>query len=93
MRFRWKMDGFFNGGNMICLDQQNKVCARFESSKWALRKDGKFDVGPFVSGTLMDEIVVIGLAILEKRRRQKNKKNAMAAGAGGSAAASSGGGC
>lgn len=92
MRFRWKMDGFFNGGNMICLDQQNKVCARFESSTWALRKDGKFEVGPFVSGILMDEVVIIGLAILEKRRRQ-NSDAAMAGGAGGSAAASSGGGC
>ena len=90
MRFRWNMDGFFNGANMTCLDQQNKVYARFESSMWALRKDGMFEVGPFVSGILMDEVVIIGLAILEKRRRQNNDA---AIGAGGSAAACSGGGC
>lgn len=87
MRFKWKMDGLFNGGDMICLDQQDKVCAKFENSMWALQKDGKFEVGPFVSGVLMDEVIVTGLAMLEARRRQSRSS------AGASAAAGGGGGC
>ena len=72
------MDGMFSGGDMMCLDQQDKVCARFENSAWALRKDGKLKVGPFVSGVLMDEVVVTGLAMLEARRRSKNRSAASA---------------
>lgn len=81
MRFKWKMDGLFNGGDMICLDQQDKVCAKFENSMWALQKDGKFEVGPFVSGVLMDEVVVSGFAMVEARRR-KNSRAAAGASAG-----------
>ena len=61
------------------------VRAKFESSGWALKKDGKFEVAPSVSGALMDEVIVCGLAMLELQRRRK--KNASAGGAGG------GGGC
>ena len=70
MRYKWKSDRAFNGGDLICLDQQNKMCAKFQNSMWALQKDGKFEVGPFVDGTLMDEIIVTGLAMLEARRRR-----------------------
>ena len=76
----------FNGGDMICLDQQNKVCAKFQNSMWALKKDGKFEVGPFVDGVLMDEVVVSGLAMLEARRRR-------AAASSGGAGGGGGGGC
>lgn len=72
MQLKWKRDKIFSGGDMICLDQQQKVCAKFENSTWALKKDGKFEVGPFVSGVLMDEVVVTGLAMLEARRRENN---------------------
>ena len=82
MRYKWKMDGFFNGGDMICLDQQEKVCARFENNAWALQKDGKFEVGPFVDGVLMDEVVVSGLAMVEARRR-KSSNSAAGGSAGG----------
>lgn len=65
MRLKWKKDG----RDMICLDQQENVCAKFENSVWALQKDGKFEVGPCVNGIRMDEIVVTGLAMLEAKRR------------------------
>ena len=55
---------------MICLDQHDKVCARYENSMWALQKDGKFELGPLVSGVLADEVVVTGLTMLEARRRR-----------------------
>ena len=81
MRFKWKNADIFDGGGMICLDQQDRVCAKFEKSMWALHKDGKFEVGPFVSGVLMDEVVVTGLAMLEaKRRRSRSAAGASAAG-------------
>ena len=89
MRFKWKMGGFLHGGDMRCSDQEDRVCAKFESSGWALKKDGKFEVAPSVSGALMDEVIVSGLAMLELQRRRK--KNASAGGAAG--AASGGGGC
>lgn len=55
---------------------------KVENSAWALQKDGKFEVGPFVSGILMDEVVVTGLAMVEARRRKRNN-GAVAAGAAG----------
>ncbi|KAF6238392.1 hypothetical protein HO173_003359 [Letharia columbiana] len=70
MCFKWKSDNLFNGGDMICLDQHDKVCARYENSMWALQKDGKFELVPFVSGVLADEVVVTGLTMLEARRRR-----------------------
>ena len=73
---------------MRCSDQEDKVCAKFESSGWALKKDGKFELAPSVSGALMDEVIVSGLAMLELQRRRKN--NAAAGSAAG--AASPGGG-
>ena len=89
MRFKWKMGGFLHGGDMRCSDQEDRECANFESSGWALKKDGKFEVAPSISGALMDEVIVSGLAMLELQRRRKNNASAGAA-AGG---ASGGGGC
>ena len=67
----------FNGGDMLCFDQQDKVCAKFQNSMWALQKDGKFEVGPFVDGVVMDEIVVTGLAMLEARRRRASSTRSL----------------
>ena len=53
----------------MCLDQQNNLCARFLFSRWAMKILGKFVMGPFVNGVLMDEIIVTGMAILEAQRR------------------------
>lgn len=71
-RLKWKMGGFLHSGDMTCLDQQNQMYAKFESSGWALKKDGKFDVAPSFSGVLLDEVLVAGLAMLELKRRSDN---------------------
>lgn len=94
MRFKWKAGGVLHRGDMKCSDQEDRVYANFESSGWALKKDGKFKIAPSVSGALMDEVIVSGLAMLELQRRRKNNASAGAA-AGGAAAggASGGGGC
>ena len=69
MRFKWKSDKIWKGNDLVCLDQQEQVCARFEASSWALHKDGKFEVWPFVDGVLMDEVIVTGLAMVEMQKR------------------------
>ena len=90
-RLKWKMGGFLHSHDMTCSDQQDRVYAKFESSGWALKKNGKFDVAPSVSGVLLDEVLVAGLAMLElKRRRDKAAAGSAAGGAAGSAA---GGAC
>lgn len=91
MHFKWKADNFFNGGDMVCVDQRNKVCAKFGSSMWALQKDGKFKLGPFVNGVLMDEVVVTGLTMLEARRRRSSHRTVT--GAAGAIAGAGGVGC
>ena len=68
MQFTWKMEGLFQVGDMICVDQQGKLYAKFLYSRRALKKEGKFEMGPFVSGVLMDEVVVTGLTMVEAKR-------------------------
>ncbi|KAM0799613.1 hypothetical protein BDR22DRAFT_305728 [Usnea florida] len=80
-RFKWKMGGFLHNADMTCLDQQDQVCARFESSAWALKKNGKFDIAPSVSGVLLDEIIVVGLVMLELKKRRDNANAAAGAAA------------
>lgn len=80
--FKWKNDGVFSGGDMLCLDQREQLIARFESSNWAMKKEGKFELSPGVSGVLMDEIVASGIAMVEQRRRQKKNSAAASASAG-----------
>ena len=81
MRYKWKMGGFLHNADMTCLDQQDQVCARFESSAWALKKNGKFDIAPSVSGVLLDEIIVVGLVMLELKKRRDNANAAAGAAA------------
>ena len=89
MRFKWKMGGFLHGGDMRCSDQADHECAKFESSGWALKKNGKFEIAPSVSVALMDEVIVSGLAMLELQRRRRNNASAGGAAGGGGG----GGGC
>lgn len=77
---KWKMGGFLHSGDMTCSDQWDRVYAKFESSGWALKKNGKFDVAPSVSGFLLDEVLVTGLAMLELKRRRDNAAAGSAAG-------------
>lgn len=76
---------------MRCSDQEDGVCAKFESSGWALNKDGKFEVAPSVDGALMDEVIVSGLTMLELQRRKR--RNASAGAAAGGASGGGGGAC
>lgn len=82
--FKWKRDGMLSS-DLICLDEGQQAVARFESSGWAMKKEGKFELTPGVNGVLMTEIVTSGIAMVEYRRRQRKKSSA---GGGASAGAS-----
>ena len=70
---KWKRDGLESEGNMLCVDGQQVLIARFERSRRAKRKGGKFLISPGVEGRLMDEVVVSGLAMVQYHRRHKKK--------------------
>lgn len=71
MHFTWKDVYNLSGGDMKCVDQQGYVCSKYNSSTFALTKDGKFEIEPSVTGILMDEVIVTGLATLEYKRRAR----------------------
>ena len=79
---KWKRDGLFSGGDMICIDEKEQLFARFQASGWAMKKDRKFELSPGVGGVLMDEIVVSGIAMIELRKRQSRSAAAGAAAGG-----------
>lgn len=75
-RFTWKCDKW-HGLDMVCRDERKEAYARFDSSTWAMHKEGKFEMGPAVDdGALMDEMVVTGFAMLELRRRNGSTASA-----------------
>ncbi|MCJ1279423.1 hypothetical protein MMC21_007247 [Puttea exsequens] len=73
---RWKRDGVFSGGDLLCLDSKEQLLAKFENSSFALKKEGKIELGPGVGGVLMDEIVTSGIAMIEQQRRRRNSSSA-----------------
>lgn len=87
MRFQWKMGGWLHRRDMSCSDQENTLCAKFE------KKDERFEVGASVSGGLMDEVIVSGLAMLGlQRKRGKNTSAGSRGVSGGDGGGGDGGG-
>ena len=78
--FKWKRDGLLDEGNMLCIDGQQLLIARFERSKRARWKDGRFLISPGVDGRWMDEVVVSGLAMVQYHKRQKKRAAALSRG-------------
>ncbi len=59
---------------MVCLDDEDELLvAIFDANRFAVKKEGRFELGPAVMGVLMDEIVVGGLAMIEYRRKRQDK--------------------
>ena len=69
-RFAWKRDGVFSGGDLKCTNDKDQTIAFFESISFAVKQDGKFEIGPNVKRSMMDELIVTGLAAVENQRRQ-----------------------
>ena len=81
---KWKKDGVFAGGDMVCLDEKEMPVARFDQTHWAVKKAGKLELNPPVaSGVFMDEIIVSGVATMEYNRRQRRSAAAGGGGGGG----------
>ncbi len=73
---------------MICLDDRKQLVARFEKSAWAMKKKGKFELSGGITGELMTEIVISGIARVEYISRRKSSSSAAAGvGVGGAAGA------
>lgn len=82
-KYKWKNDGIFSGGDMLCLDAREQSVARYENSNWTMKKEGKFELGAGVEGLLMDELVVSGIAMVAYGRRKNNSSSsAVSASAG-----------
>ena len=65
---------------MVCVDRQQVLIARFERSKKARGKTGKFMIAPGVEGRWMDEVVVSGLAMVQYHKRQKKRATTISRG-------------
>ena len=77
---KWKRDGLLGGADMVCVDRQQVLIARFELSKKARGKTGKFMIAPGVEGRWMDEVVISGLAMMQYHKRQKKRAAALSRG-------------
>ena len=77
---KWKRDGLLSGADMVCVDRQQVLIARFERSKKARSKTGKFMIAPGVEGRWMDEVVISGLAMMQYHKRQKKRAAALSRG-------------
>ena len=79
---KWKRDGVFSGGDLICVDQNQQELAVFEISRWALKKNGKFEIAPMIQGLLFDEVLITGIAAMEFAHRQRSSSSAGGGGGG-----------
>ena len=70
---KWRRDGPSSGADLVCIDRQQVQIARFERSKRARRKDGKFMISPGVEGRWLDEVVVSGLAMAQYHKNQEDR--------------------
>lgn len=82
---KWKRDGMFSGGDLVCLDEtadaSAQLVSRFEMSRFSISKMGKFEVSPAVQGVVLDEVVVSLLAMLEYMRRRRSQSSGGGGGA------------
>lgn len=70
-RFKWAFDSAIFR-DMMCMDDEDKVVARFEGSSSLANGDNYFTVEPGFEGELLEEILISGLAMME-RRAQRNR--------------------
>jgi hypothetical protein len=63
---RWKSQG--HNLDLVCLDEREVPIARLHFSNWSMYKCGKLElIGPMANdgGSVMEEIIVTGLAMAE----------------------------
>ena len=70
-RFKWTFDSAIFR-DMVCMDDRDKVVAKFDGSSSLTSGDNYFTVEPEFEGELLEEILISGLAMME-RRAQRNR--------------------
>lgn len=83
-KLTWERESVFGSG-LVMRNTRNEWIAKFDRSMFTMSKVGKLELpGPEVSGPLLDEVVVSGIAIVELARRRRNNSSGAAGGGGGS---------
>lgn len=75
-KLKWRADGFFNLGDLVCEDQDQKVFAKLNKTNISISKTGTFEVTSEVADKgdkAVDEIVACGIALLELQRKLKGE--------------------
>ncbi|KAL8715389.1 MAG: hypothetical protein Q9220_000722 [cf. Caloplaca sp. 1 TL-2023] len=81
-RLKWKYEGTW-GSDLVLVNERKEWIARFESSVFAMKKQGKLHVvHGGIGGAALDEVVVGGMAFIEHERRRRRSNNSAAAGGG-----------
>ena len=70
-KFKWAFDNAIGRG-MACTDDRDKVVAKFDGSSSLTSGENYFTVEPGFEGELLEEILISGLAMME-RRAQRNR--------------------
>lgn len=70
---RWKKDGFFSRGDLVCEFETGEIVARLKRSNLSISKTGTFELGALAvegGGQVMDELVAGGIALIELQKKQ-----------------------
>ena len=70
-KFKWTFDSAITR-DMVCMDDRDKVVAKFEGSSSLTNGANYFEIEPEFEGELLEEILISGLAMME-RRAQRNR--------------------
>jgi len=75
-KLKWRADGFFSRGDLVCEDQDQRVFAKLKKTNISFSKTGTFEITSEVgkkSTKAVDEIVACGIALLELQRKLKGE--------------------
>ncbi len=75
-KLKWRADGFFNLGDIVCEDQDQKVLGKLKKTNISFSKTGTFEITSEVADKgdkAVDEIVACGIALLELQRKLKGE--------------------
>ena len=70
-KFKWTFDSAISR-DMVCMDERDKVVAKFDGSSSLTNGENYFTLEPGFEGELLEEILISGLAMME-RRAQRNR--------------------
>jgi hypothetical protein len=75
-KLKWRADGLFNLGDLVCEDQDQRVFAKLKKTNISISKTGTFEITSEVAAKgdkAVDEIVACGIVLLELQRKLKGE--------------------